>query len=86
MKNKIFNIGEYAIGGRVKVTISDFTITIKCLDWDTRETVLTAEFSISDKNHIGLWLECEVTTAYYSDKIMKWINDNVNTNINRMQY
>ena len=75
MKIKSFRIGEYALGGIIKVTISQDWVEIKALDWNTKKVVglrvinfTTPEFYYS----VGSYLN-ELTTSYYTEKIVSWI-------------
>jgi len=68
MKIKTFNIGEYAIGGRVQVErLGNGTYRVRCLDWDTRKLVHDA--LCSDLNDLQSHLEQEVTSCYWADEI-----------------
>ena len=68
MATKTFNIGEYAIGGRIKVDISNNAIAIKALDWNTKSIVMESGF---DK--INDW-----QGSYYSGRqIDNFLNCNI---------
>ena len=74
MKKTTFKIGEYAVGGIVEVSIDENArITIKCKNWDTKKVVLEKDFAFVDKSKLAIWLEDEVTSYYYAEKIMKSI-------------
>ena len=71
---KTFKIGEYALGGIVTVEVdNNAQITVQCKDWETKQPILTGLFDFVDKYKLQMWLEDEVTTAYYADKIIKSI-------------
>lgn len=71
---KTFKIGEYALGGIVKVEVDrNAEITVQCCDWNTKQPVLTGIFSFTQKHRLQMWLENEVTSCYYADKIVKSI-------------
>ncbi len=70
MKTKTFKIGEYAIGGIIKVVIHTNDIEIQCLDWTTKEKIFG---QISNERRS---LESELyewTSCYWADKIMEYI-------------
>ena len=84
-KTKQFKIGEYAMGGIIRVDITKeepdrSLIEVKALDWNTKQ-VLMADWAETDnsrwQSNIDNTLN-EMTTSYYSDMIMKWINEQVN--------
>lgn len=79
MASKQFKIGEYAIGGIIKVTIELTTITIQALDYNTKNQVMSQTFELSDssywdmKDYLG-----ELTSSYYTDKVMEYIEKTAN--------
>jgi len=78
MKNDIVvhKIGEYALGGIVETEIDqNARITIRCKDWNTKKIVLEKTFDFVDKSKLMFWLEDEVTSYYYTEKIMKSLYD-----------
>ena len=82
MATKQFKIGECAIGGIIKVDINGKLIQIKALDYYSKEQVssgsgLTNE--IGSKSKIQWYLE-DLTTVFYADKVMKWIETKVTFN------
>ena len=74
MKTKQFKIGEYAIGGIIKVIIYDNIVSIDALDYVTKKPIpfIKESFNKSDKYKIDSYLN-ELTTCYYSDKILEFI-------------
>lgn len=71
---KTFKIGEYAKGGIVKVEVdNNAQITVTCCDFDTGQPILTGLFHFIQKSKLQFWLEDEVTTPYYADKIINSI-------------
>jgi hypothetical protein len=84
-KTKQFKIGEYALGGIIKVDVTkeepDRTlIEVKALDWNTKKVVMSdwaetdnIRWSASIDNTLH-----EMTSSYYSSKIMQWINEKIN--------
>lgn len=82
MNTKTFKIGEYAIGGIIKVDIHGKVIQIKCLDYFTEEEITTGSVLSTQPNvanQISEFLN-DITTCYYSDKILNWIESKVNLN------
>lgn len=76
---KTFKIGEYAIGGIIKVIITGKVILIKNLDWNTKEEVRSGSTIATERNaryQIMNYLE-EVTSYYYADKITNWIESKI---------
>jgi hypothetical protein len=81
MATKTFNIGECAIGGRIKVTTSNTKISIKVLDWETKKPIEghSQSFMVqAGKRHVVNFLEAR-TTFYWSSVISDWINANTDT-------
>lgn len=71
---KTFKIGEYAVGGIVRIdTDNNANIRVRCLDWRSKKTVMDETFKFVDKFKLQMYLEDEVTSCYYADKIMKSI-------------
>ena len=82
MAHKQFKIGEYAIGGIIDITINKNELTIKALDWDTKESISGRIFDANgvDSYHIVLeWLN-ELTSHYYADKCMEYIQQHISFN------
>jgi len=82
MATKTFNIGEYAIGGRIKVTIQGKVIKIEALDWITREVVSTGT-TLAGLHNTSEQLTnylYDLTSSYYAEQIMDWIGDRVDLN------
>ena len=76
MATKTFNIGEYAVGGRIKVDISGSSITIQALDWNTKSVVEEKTFTFFMGREMDMFLN-ELTSSFYADKIMEWIKTKV---------
>ena len=77
---KSFKIGEYAIGGIIRIDIKGKVIQIKALDYNTKEivkqgTTTTEEYGVVSQ--IRDFLE-ELTSHYYAEKIMDWIEEKTN--------
>ena len=84
-KTKQFKIGEYAMGGIIRVDITKeepdrSLVEVKALDWNTKHTLM-ADWAETDnsrwQSNIDNTLN-EMTTSYYADKIMSYINEQVN--------
>ena len=72
---KTFKIGEYAVGGIVKVSVRNFDVKIQALDWNTKEVVEERDFNKMNLNEVQFYLEDQITSHYYADKIMKFIKE-----------
>jgi len=76
---KTFKIGEYAVGGTIKVTIPKTltTIFINVIDtnYGTKKLVNQYIYYSFDRIRIerDLW---QITTSYYTDMITSWITKN----------
>ena len=90
-KTKTWKIGEYAKGGVITVEIQGEIINVIGKDWDmsqgtkrgsnqsnakefTRETVLSSHNNC--RRILSNFLN-DLTTSYYSDKIVEWIESKV---------
>ena len=79
MATKSFKIGEYAVGGIIRVEITGKVIQIKALDYNTKEEVQTGTTDTTDLNaerKVDNFLN-ELTSYYYAEKVMKWIKEHV---------
>jgi hypothetical protein len=80
-KTKMFKIGEYAIGGIIKVDIiknSDVVggeVAISALDWNTKQPVQGSRFVATNTMSIDNYLN-ELTSSYFAGKVMEWIQEN----------
>ncbi len=98
MTTKTFKIGEYAKGGIITVEIRGKIITVIGKDWDfstgsrkssdqsnakefTRGTVEATDSNVERK--LTEFLH-DLTTSYYTDQIMKWIESKVKLQRNLM--
>lgn len=79
---KQFKIGEYAIGGIIKVDISGKVLAIKALDWNSKKEVMSGS-CVADE-YDARWKVFnflnELTSSYYADKIIQWIESKVELN------
>ena len=90
-KTKTWKIGEYAKGGVITVEVQGKVITVIGKDWDmsqgtrkgsnqsnakefTRGTTLATDSKA--RRHLSNFLN-DLTTSYYSDKIIEWIESKV---------
>jgi hypothetical protein len=80
-KTKSFKLGEWAIGGIIKVDIIKNSgvqggeVAISALDWNTKKPVQGTRFVATNTNAIDNYLN-ELTSSYYAGKIMEWIQAN----------
>jgi len=76
---KTFKIGEYAVGGTIKVsipkTLTNIKIDIIDSNFGTGQLVNQYIYYSFDRIRIerDLW---QITTSYYTDMITSWINKN----------
>lgn len=77
MNLRTFRIGEYAVGGIIRVRINLESIFIQTLDYDTEEEVTRNSFPLNDESY---WLINdrlhELTSSFYAERIMKFIEEN----------
>lgn len=69
---KQFKIGEYAIGGIIKVSKVKDSVTIQALDWNTKKTIRSNFFYLHEQDRIDEYLN-ELTSCYYADKLLDYI-------------
>ena len=86
MKTKQFKIGECAIGGIIKVSINDLSIVIQAVDYFSKNLILNNEFPNTQESY---WKMVDyvgnITTSYYTDKVMEYITENSNVNIKQFR-
>ncbi len=76
MATNRFDIGEYAIGGRIRVTTSKTQISITFLEWETKKPLEghSRSFNVNAaKQHVMNFLESR-TSFYWSSRISDWIS------------
>jgi len=72
-RTKSFKIGEYAVGGIIKVTDHNGYLTIEALDYNTKAKVKSKMFEPdADGMEVIMYLN-ELTSSYHADKILDWI-------------
>jgi hypothetical protein len=78
---KTFNIGEYAVGGRIKVTLSKSVLQIQALDWVTRSVVRQQTFQVDRDQGMtdATWFLEDLSTSYYADQIMTFVKSKMNS-------
>jgi len=79
MATKSFKIGEYAVGGIIRVEITGKVIQIKALDYNTKEEVQSGTTDTTDpsaERKVDNFLN-DLTSYYYAEKVMKWIKEHV---------
>jgi hypothetical protein len=69
---KQFKIGEYAIGGIIKVSKTKGQVIIQALDWNTKKPVRSDFFYMHEHYRIHEYLN-ELTSCYYADKLIDYI-------------
>ena len=88
---KTFKIGEYAIGGIISVEINGNEINVINKEWDNsagysknssqkNAKVLSRYYFNSTKKEVRWELFnylCELSTSYYADEIIKWIETKI---------
>jgi hypothetical protein len=76
---KTFKIGEYAVGGKIKVsipkTLTNIKIDVLDSNYGTNKLVNQYIYYSFDRIRIerDLW---QITTGYWTDQITKWISNN----------
>lgn len=79
MATKSFKIGECAVGGIIKVTITGKVIQIEALDYFSKKQVMsgtTISNEEGSRRKIDIFLN-ELTTSYYAGKVMEYIESNI---------
>jgi hypothetical protein len=79
---KTFKIGEYAVGGKIRVSIPKTLTNIKIdiIDFNNGNVLNQYVYHSFDSIRIqrDLW---EITTSYWTDQILMWIVKNWKTEI-----
>jgi hypothetical protein len=79
---KTFKIGEYAVGGKIRVSIPKNLTNIKIdiIDFNNGNVLNQYIYYSLDRIRIerDLW---EITTSYWTDQIVSWITKNWKTEI-----
>ena len=57
MAKKQFKIGEYAVGGIIEITIIQNLVTIKALDYYTKESLQGRIFKVGETDTFAIVLE-----------------------------
>jgi hypothetical protein len=84
---KQFKIGEYAVGGIIRVGISKTNLTIDALDWTTKNIVIRHHYSRTPWSDYASHRKFlfkrvdealhDLTSSYYADKILTFIKANI---------
>lgn len=73
---KTFKIGEYAVGGIIKVVSGVKKVEIMAITWNKPHSVVKSQFF----DRFDTWgMDCflnELTSSYYADKILTHIKNN----------
>lgn len=72
MKTKTFKIGEYAIGGIIKVTKIGDMMEAHCFDYNSKLAIDGVGCKTTSMQEMDNFLN-EVTSCYYADKIMQYL-------------
>lgn len=84
MKTKTFNIGEYAVGGRIRIDIYGKIVLIQAIDWSTGDVVSSGSLHLPDSNaafnfdrgkakqQVRTYLHT-LTSSYHVDEIMEYM-------------
>ena len=79
---KSFKIGEYSIGGIIKVELNGNALSIKALDYNSKNEVMSG--SIMTDEYDAYWKTLnylnELTSSYYADKVMEFIKSKTTLN------
>lgn len=88
---KTFKIGEYAKGGVITVEIHNNEVNIIGKEWDYSKgsnkgsdqsnakefTRLTVDAELNHSYRQALDFLCDLTTSYYADQVMEWIESKI---------
>lgn len=80
---KTFNIGEYALGGRIRVELRGKYLSIQARDWDTGDIIKSGSTTLPDiaempydngncKRAVREFIQ-KLTSDYYVEQIMEYI-------------
>jgi hypothetical protein len=84
-KTKQWKIGEYAIGGIIKAEVirenpNSLLIQLQALEYNNPTRVVMADWAETDRSKWREGLDNtlnEMTTCYYADKVLDWIDEQV---------
>ena len=79
MATKQFKIGEYIVGGIIRVNVSETEVEVKFQDYFTKEDVISETFNPKGDNayrDIMNFIE-DNGTHYHADKVVKYIESKV---------
>lgn len=65
---KDFKIGEYAVGGIIRVQTECNLISIKALDWTSKKEILWQKFKATEVDEIDYFLH-QLTSSYWAEQI-----------------
>lgn len=75
MATKTFKIGENAVGGKIKITITGKLIQVQALDYFSNKQVSSGS-AISNEEGAYWKLKDylnDLSTSYYAEKCLEWI-------------
>ena len=87
MATKTFKIGEYAIGGKIKVSITATAVTIQALEWTSNSVLMEKIIPNAEGRYWDAreFLE-ELTSSYYADKVLEYVLANSSINHEMFKY
>ena len=79
---KSFKIGEYAVGGIIKVDLNGNALSIKALDYNSKKEVVGGNFMTNEYDAYWKTLSYlnELTSSYYAHKVMEFIKSKTTIN------
>lgn len=79
---KTFKIGEYVIGGIIKVNLAKDILIVQFVDYYSKDVIYEEKVNVNaDNAHRTIRNFLEVNgTPYYADKVMKWIETKTTLN------
>lgn len=82
MASKTFKIGEYVLGGTIKVDATPKRIVVTFIDMFNGKELKMMTCPVEERNGERLLDEflTENGTSYYADKVMTWIKSKVKLN------
>jgi hypothetical protein len=86
MATKTFKIGEYCVGGIIKVDINKNEVIANILDYNTKKPIAFGKCTVTTDSNNGRrnlreFLE-DHTTHYYACKVIEWVETKVKFNTN----
>ena len=79
MATKTFKIGEYCVGGILKLETKGNVVTVKNLDFYSKDVLGWGKFDMDNRDsdrELPNYLH-DLTTSYYTDKVMDWVKSKI---------